>query len=45
MYHAGAMPLNVVLHGDHAYCPVPGFHEVHTQIVGFGKCSNAVNAM
>ena len=45
MYHAGAMPLNMGLHRDHAFCPVPGFHEVHTEIVGFGKCSNAMNAM
>ncbi len=31
------LPLNVGLHRDHAFCPVPGFREVHTQIVGFGK--------
>lgn len=37
MYHAGSVPLNVGLHRDHAFCPVPGFREVHTQIVGFGK--------
>ena len=36
-YHAASVPLNVGLHRDHAFCPVPGFREVHTQIVGFGK--------
>jgi hypothetical protein len=29
--------LNVGLHKDHDFCPVPGFREVHTQIMGFGK--------
>ena len=37
MYHSGSVPLNVGLHRDHAFCPVPGFREVHTQVVGFGK--------
>lgn len=37
MYHSGSVPLNVGLHKDHAFCPVPGFKEVHTQIAGFGK--------
>ncbi len=37
MYHSGSVPLNVGLHRDHAFCPLPGFREVHTQIVGFGK--------
>lgn len=37
LYHSGSVPLNVGLHRDHAFCPVPGFREVHTQIVGFGK--------
>ena len=37
MYHSGSVPLNVGLHRDHAFCPVPGFREVHTQIVGVGK--------
>ena len=37
MYHSGSVPLNVGLHRNHAFCPVPGFREVHTQIVGFGK--------
>ena len=37
MYHSGSVPLNVGLHRDHAFCPVPGYREVHTQIVGFGK--------
>lgn len=36
-YHAATVPLNVGLHKDHDFCPVPGFREVHTQIVGFGK--------
>ncbi|WP_298849110.1 hypothetical protein [uncultured Ruegeria sp.] len=37
MYHSGSVPLNVGLHKDHPFCPVTGFREVHTQIVGFGK--------
>ncbi len=37
MYHAATVPLNVGLHRDHAFCPISGFREVHTQIVGFGK--------
>ncbi len=37
MYHAATVPLNVGLHRDHPFCPVPGFREVHTQIIGFGK--------
>ncbi len=37
MYHSGSVPLNVGLHKDHPFCPVPGFREVHTQIVGIGK--------
>lgn len=37
MYHSGSVPLNVGLHRDHAFCLVPGFREIHTQIVGFGK--------
>ena len=37
MYHSATVPLNVGLHRDHAFCPVPGFREVHTQIVGLGK--------
>jgi hypothetical protein len=36
-YHSATVPLNVGLHKDHDFCPVPGFREVHTQIVGFGK--------
>ena len=36
-YHSASVPLNVGLHRDHAFCPVPGFREIHTQIVGFGK--------
>lgn len=36
-YHSGSVPLNVGLHRDHAFCSVPGFREVHTQIVGFGN--------
>ena len=37
MYYSATVPLNVGLHRDHSFCPVPGFREVHTQIVGFGK--------
>ena len=37
IYHSGSVPLNAGLHKDHAFCPVPGFREVHTQLVGFGK--------
>ena len=37
IYHSASVPLKVGLHRDHAFCPVPGFREVHTQIVGFGK--------
>ena len=37
LYHSGSVPLNVGLHRDHVFCPVPGFREVHTQIVGVGK--------
>jgi len=36
-YHAATVPLNVGLHKDHDFCPAPGFREVHTQIMGFGK--------
>ncbi|MEL7343871.1 MAG: hypothetical protein AAFN59_03310 [Pseudomonadota bacterium] len=36
-YHSASVPLNVGLHKDHPFCPVPGFREVHTQIVGLGK--------
>ena len=37
IYHSASVPLNVGLHQEHAFCPVPGFREVHTQIIGFGK--------
>ena len=37
LYHSASVPVNLGLHRDHAFCPVPGFREVHTQIVGFGK--------
>ena len=37
IYHSASVPLKVGLHKDHAFCPVPGFREIHTQIVGFGK--------
>ena len=37
LYHSGSVPLKVGLHRDHPFCPVPGFREVHTQIVGVGK--------
>ena len=36
-YHAATVPLKVGLHKDHDFCPVPGFREVHTQIMGSGK--------
>ncbi len=36
-YHAASVPLNVGLHRDHPFCPVPGFREVHTQVIGLGK--------
>ncbi len=36
MYHSGSVPLKVGLHKYHPFCDVPGFREVHTQIVGFG---------
>lgn len=36
-YHSASVPLKVGLHKDHPFCPVPGFREVHTQIVGLGK--------
>ncbi len=35
-YHSATVPLKVGLHREHAFCPVPGFREVHTQIMGFG---------
>lgn len=37
LYHSGSVPLKVGLHRDHPWCEKPGFKEVHTQIVGFGK--------
>ncbi len=37
MYHSAGVPSNLGLHRNHDFCPVPGFREVHTQIVGFGK--------
>ncbi len=37
IYHSASVPLNVGLHKDHPFCPVPGFREVHTQIAGLGK--------
>ena len=37
LYHSASVPVNLGLHRDHAFCPVPGFREVHTQIMGFGK--------
>ena len=36
-YYSATVPLNVGLHKDHSFCPVPGYREVHTQIVGLGK--------
>lgn len=37
LYHSGSVPLNVGLHKEHPWCPEPGFKEVHTQLVGYGK--------
>lgn len=37
LYHSASVPLNVGLHREHAFCQIPGFREVHTQIIGFGK--------
>lgn len=37
LYHSGSVPLNVGLHKEHPWCEKPGFMEVHTQIVGYGK--------
>lgn len=37
MYHSGTVPLKVGLHQQHPVCSQPGFREIHTQIVGFGK--------
>lgn len=42
MYHSASVPLKVGLHKFHDFCPVPGFREVHTQIVGFGKMQQCV---
>lgn len=41
LYHSASVPLNVGLHRDHPFCPVPGFREVHTQILGLGKMQQA----
>ena len=27
-------------HRDHSFCPIPGYREVHTQVVGVGKMRN-----
>ena len=37
LYHSASVPLNVGLHREHAFCQIPGFREIHTQIIGFGK--------
>ena len=37
VYHSSTVPLKVGLHKFHDFCPVPGFREVHTMIVGLGK--------
>ena len=37
LYCSTSVPLNVGLHREHPWCEVPGFKEVHTQIVGYGK--------
>ena len=37
VYHSSTVPLKVGLHKFHDFCPVPGFREVHTLIMGLGK--------
>ena len=37
LYLSQSVPLNVGLHKDHSFCPIPGFREIHTQIIGYGK--------
>ena len=37
LYCSWSVPLKVGLHSQHDFCPVPGFREVHTQIIGLGK--------
>ena len=41
-YHSASIPLNVGLHKEHPFCAIPGFREVHTQIVGLGKMQQCV---
>ena len=36
-YCSMSVPLKVGLHKDHPFCPLPGFREVHTQVIGVGK--------
>jgi hypothetical protein len=42
-YYSATIPLNVGLHRDHSFCPVPGYREVHTQIVGLGKMQQCIS--
>jgi hypothetical protein len=42
-YYSATVPLNVGLHRDHSFCPVPGYREVHTQIVGLGKMQQCLS--
>jgi hypothetical protein len=42
-YYSATVPLNVGLHRDHSFCPVPGYREVHTQIVGLGKMQQCIS--
>jgi hypothetical protein len=43
LYYSATVPLNVGLHRDHSFCPVPGYREVHTQIVGLGKMQQCLS--
>ena len=36
-YCSMSVPLKVGLYKDHPFCPLPGFREVHTQVIGVGK--------
>jgi len=42
-YYSATVPLNVGLHRDHSFCPVPGYREVHTQVVGLGKMQQCLS--
>ena len=42
-YYSSTVPLNVGLHRDHSFCPIPGYREVHTQVVGVGKMQQCLS--